>query len=97
MSVLLIAGSPSERSRTAALLDATGDRVVVMEPSPGRIRRTIAVDLPHPRDRASYAFAQVKDRVLAEFAEHTSAELAEPPLREPLPAQAAIASWQFAV
>jgi sulfonate transport system ATP-binding protein len=74
-----------------------GDRVVVMEPRPGRIRRTIPVKLPHPRDRASYAFAQVKDRVLAEFAEHTSAELAEPPLREPLPEQAAIHAWQFAV
>jgi sulfonate transport system ATP-binding protein len=74
-----------------------GDRVVVMEPRPGRIRRTIPVDLPHPRDRASYAFAQVKDRVLAEFAEHTSAELAEPPLRETLPQQAAINAWQFAV
>jgi sulfonate transport system ATP-binding protein len=74
-----------------------GDRVVVMEPRPGRIRRTIPVDLPHPRDRARYAFAQVKDRVLAEFAEHTSAELAEPPLREPQPEQAAIDAWQFAV
>jgi sulfonate transport system ATP-binding protein len=74
-----------------------GDRVVVMEPRPGRIRRTIPVDLPHPRDRTSYAFAQVKDRVLAEFAEHTSAELAEPPLREPLPEQTAMTSWQFAV
>jgi sulfonate transport system ATP-binding protein len=74
-----------------------GDRVVVMEPRPGRIRRTIPVELPHPRDRASYAFAQVKDRVLAEFAEHTSAELAEPPLREPQPEQAAIEAWQFAV
>ena len=74
-----------------------GDRVVVMEPRPGRIRRTIPVDLPHPRDRASYAFAQVKDRVLAEFAEHSPADLAEPPLREPLAGQAAIDAWQFAV
>jgi hypothetical protein len=35
--------------------------------------------------------------VLAEFAEHTSAELAEPPLRDPQPAKAAIDAWQFAV
>ncbi len=74
-----------------------GDRVVVMEPRPGRIRHTIPVDLPHPRDRASYAFAQVKDRVLAEFAEHSPADLAEPPLREQLPADTAINAWQFAV
>ena len=74
-----------------------GDRVVVMEPRPGRIRRTIPVDLPHPRDRASYAFAQVKDRVLAEFAEHSPADLAEPPLREALPASNTIHAWQFAV
>jgi len=74
-----------------------GDRVVVMEPRPGRIRRTIPVDLPHPRDRVSHAFAQVKDRVLAEFAEHSSADLAEPPLREPQPAPVAIEAWQFAV
>lgn len=74
-----------------------GDRVVVMEPRPGRIRRTIPVDLPHPRDRAGYAFAQVKDRVLAEFAEHSPADLAEPPLREALPVSVDIDAWQFAV
>lgn len=46
-----------------------GDRVVVMEPRPGRIRRFLPVDLPHPRDRASTAFARVRDGVLREFAE----------------------------
>jgi len=44
-----------------------GDRVVVMEPRPGRIRRIVPVDLPHPRDRASPAFARVRDGVLREF------------------------------
>jgi ABC-type nitrate/sulfonate/bicarbonate transport system ATPase subunit len=29
-----------------------GDRVVVMEPRPGRIRKLVDVDVPHPRDRA---------------------------------------------
>ncbi len=45
-----------------------GDRVVVMEPRPGRIRRTVPVDLPHPRDRSSPAFVRIKDSVMREFA-----------------------------
>jgi sulfonate transport system ATP-binding protein len=45
-----------------------GQKVVVMEPRPGRIRRTVPVDLPFPRDRHSAAFARVKDSVLQEFA-----------------------------
>ncbi|MCK6403234.1 MAG: ABC transporter ATP-binding protein [Sphaerotilus natans subsp. sulfidivorans] len=44
-----------------------GDRVVVMEPRPGRIRRIVPVDLARPRDRASLAFARIKDDVLQEF------------------------------
>ena len=44
-----------------------GDKVVVMEPRPGRIRRIVPVELPHPRDRAAYSFAQVKEDVLREF------------------------------
>ncbi len=44
-----------------------GDKVVVMAPRPGRIRRIVPVDLPHPRDRASTAFARLKDEVLREF------------------------------
>jgi len=60
-----------------------GDRVVVMEPRPGRIRRILPVPLPHPRERASAAFARVKDDVLREFTGRL-AELAEAPVkREP--------------
>ena len=44
-----------------------GDKVVVMQPRPGRIRRIVPVDLPHPRDRGAYAFARVKEDVLREF------------------------------
>ena len=73
-----------------------GDKVVVMEPRPGRIRRTIPVPLAHPRDRTSYAFTTVKDQVLREFADHGSAELAEPPLKRDGPLAAASA-WRFAV
>ncbi|GGE50426.1 nitrate/sulfonate/bicarbonate ABC transporter ATP-binding protein [Agaricicola taiwanensis] len=41
-----------------------GDRVVVMEPHPGRIFSTIGVDLPRPRDRLSDAFVAAQRRVL---------------------------------
>ena len=41
------------------------DKIVVMEPRPGRVRGVVPVELPHPRDRASAAFAAVKQRVLA--------------------------------
>ena len=73
-----------------------GDRVVVMEPRPGRIRRTVPVGLPHPRERTSHAFTAIKDSVLREFAGHPAADLAEPPLKrgEQL---APAAQWQFAV
>jgi sulfonate transport system ATP-binding protein len=57
-----------------------GDRVVVMEPRPGRIRRILPVPLAHPRDRAALAFARVKDDVLQEFSGHP-ADLAEAPIK----------------
>lgn len=45
-----------------------GDKVIVMEPRPGRIRRIVPVDLAHPRERAALAFSRVKEDVLKEFA-----------------------------
>ena len=44
-----------------------GDRVVVMAPNPGRIRRVVEVDLPHPRDRSSPLLHKLKDEILAEL------------------------------
>jgi ABC-type nitrate/sulfonate/bicarbonate transport system ATPase subunit len=44
-----------------------GDRVVVMQPRPGRIRRIVDVPLGRPRDRASADFVTIKDDVLSEF------------------------------
>jgi len=44
-----------------------GDRVVVMAPNPGRIRRIVEVDLPHPRDRAAPLLHRLKAEILAEL------------------------------
>lgn len=41
------------------------DRVIVMQPRPGRLFEEIEADLPRPRDRQSAAFDHVKRRVLA--------------------------------
>jgi len=73
-----------------------GDRVVVMEPRPGRIRRIVPVDLPHPRDRAGLPFAGIKDDVLREFSGRL-AELAEAPVRPEAPADRLPPTFQFAV
>ena len=44
-----------------------GDQVVVMQPYPGRIRRIVPVDLPHPRNRSDPAFIRIRDDVLSDF------------------------------
>lgn len=44
-----------------------GDRVVIMQPRPGRIKRIIDVDLPRPRERGSHAFSAIKDDILHDF------------------------------
>ncbi|MCB5187355.1 ABC transporter ATP-binding protein [Methylobacillus caricis] len=44
-----------------------GDRVVVMESHPGRIKRIVPVDLPRPRVRSTLEFQRIKDDVLTDF------------------------------
>ena len=47
-----------------------GDRVIVMDPRPGRIRHEIRVDLPHPRERHSARLQKLRDELLAELTGH---------------------------
>jgi sulfonate transport system ATP-binding protein len=44
------------------------DKIVVMEPRPGRISAIVPIDLPHPRDRASPEFITLKERILQALA-----------------------------
>ncbi|MDB5600772.1 MAG: sulfonate transporter ATP-binding protein [Xanthobacteraceae bacterium] len=43
------------------------DKVVVMEPRPGRIGAVIPIELAHPRDRAAPDFIARKERILREL------------------------------
>ena len=58
-----------------------GDRIVVMQPRPGRIRRIVDVPLARTRERGSHDFAAIKDDVLSEFSH-------EPHAQDPVPAEA---------
>ena len=44
-----------------------GDRVMVMQPRPGRVKRIVEVPLPRPRDRACAEFTAFRNEVLREF------------------------------
>ena len=68
-----------------------GDRVVVMQPRPGRIKRIVDVPLARSRDRGAAAFMAIKDDVLSEFG-------GVPPLEAINPSivlQRDISDWHF--
>lgn len=44
-----------------------GDRVIVMTPDHGSIKREVPVLLPRPRDRTSSEFVRIRREILAEF------------------------------
>jgi NitT/TauT family transport system ATP-binding protein len=45
------------------------DRVIVMTPHPGRIKKEITIDLPRPRDALSVAFLEYQKQLLNELGE----------------------------
>ena len=60
------------------------DRVVVMQPKPGRIKRIVDIDLPRPRLRNSDAFARYKEDLLRDFSVAGHAEaIVESALEQP--------------
>lgn len=59
-----------------------GDRIVVMQPRPGRIKRIVDVPLPRPRDRSSPAFADIAADVLSEFGGKPRQELPQQQTRQ---------------
>lgn len=54
-----------------------GDRVVVMQPNPGRIKRIVKVDLERPRKRDDFRIAALKNDILTDFQEVIQPELHE--------------------
>ncbi|QHH96578.1 ABC transporter ATP-binding protein [Acinetobacter dispersus] len=44
-----------------------GDRVVVMQPNPGRIKRIVPIHLPHPRVREDVRLAAIRNDILTDF------------------------------
>jgi ABC-type nitrate/sulfonate/bicarbonate transport system ATPase subunit len=57
-----------------------GDKVLVMRPAPGRVASEIETDLPEPRDRASFAFVALRQRILADM-DAGDPNAAPPPVR----------------
>ena len=49
-----------------------GDRVVVLEPHPGRIERIVPIDVPHPRERKDPRLEELTREVREAILEHRS-------------------------
>ena len=47
------------------------DRVVVMQPHPGRVKRIVDVKVPHPRKREDLRLINLKNDILLDFADAT--------------------------
>jgi ABC-type nitrate/sulfonate/bicarbonate transport system ATPase subunit len=51
-----------------------GDRVVVMQPRPGRIKKIFPIDVAHPRDRADPVLKDLTEQVRAQILEGSPAK-----------------------
>jgi sulfonate transport system ATP-binding protein len=51
------------------------DRIIIMSPRPGTIKRVVRVDLPRPRDRTGYQLTELRKTIYREF--FTSEDLPE--------------------
>jgi ABC-type nitrate/sulfonate/bicarbonate transport system ATPase subunit len=67
-----------------------GNKVIVMEPRPGRIKRIVPVDMPHPRKRTDPVLEHTRLDVLREFNQLPPDELVE---EIPQRAQDLIFAW----
>ncbi|MEC0168199.1 ABC transporter ATP-binding protein [Paenibacillus graminis] len=54
-----------------------GNRVVILEPRPGQIRRIIPVDLPYPRKKTTNSFQELRLKVLNTFEKVDELELTD--------------------
>ncbi|AJO75947.1 ABC transporter ATP-binding protein [Pseudomonas chlororaphis] len=61
------------------------DRVVVMEPRPGRIKRVVDIALPHPRQRSGFDFHQLREELLHELTSDEHYQLPQPARIHDLP------------
>ena len=55
-----------------------GDRVVVMQPHPGRIKRIVPVKVPHPRRREDVRLINIKNDILTDFTDPSADQLIAP-------------------
>ncbi|MDR2032397.1 MAG: ABC transporter ATP-binding protein [Azoarcus sp.] len=51
------------------------NKVVVMNANPGRVAKEISIDLPHPRDRSSHAFGEIRREIFAAMGERAHGAL----------------------
>ncbi|MFD1775261.1 ABC transporter ATP-binding protein [Paenibacillus rhizophilus] len=54
-----------------------GNRVVILEPRPGKIRKIVGIDLPYPRKKATASFQELRLKVLSEFEKVEELELTD--------------------